>query len=60
MMMQQIKLFLFVLSIIYSLRIAVEFVVKLTQDNPEPMKISKVEQTLLLLSISFVITHILI
>jgi hypothetical protein len=59
-MMEEIKLFLFVLSIIYSLRIAVEFVVKLTQDNPEPMKISKVEQTLLLLSISFVITHILI
>ncbi len=58
--MEEIKLFLFVLSIIYSLRIAVEFVVKLTQDNPEPMKISKVEQTLLLLSISFVITHILI
>jgi hypothetical protein len=59
-MMEEIKLFLFVLSIIYSLRIAVEFVVKLTQDNPEPMKISKVEQTLLLFSISFVITHILI
>jgi len=58
--MQEIKLFLFVLSIIYSLRIAVEFGMKLTQDNPEPMKISKVEQTLLLLSISFVITHILI
>ena len=58
--MEEIKLFLFVLSIIYSLRIAVEFVVKLTQDNPEPMKISKVEQTLLLFSISFVITHILI
>jgi len=59
-MMEEIKLFLFVLSIIYSLRIAVEFVVKLTQDNPEPMKISKVEQTLLLFSISFIITHILI
>jgi hypothetical protein len=59
-MMEEIKLFLFVLSIIYSLRIAVEFGMKLTQDNPEPMKISKVEQTLLLLSISFVITHILI
>ena len=58
--MEEIKLFLFVLSIIYSLRIAVEFVVKLTQDNPEPMKISKVEQTLLLFSISFIITHILI
>jgi hypothetical protein len=58
--MQEIKLFLFVLSIIYSLRIAVEFGMKLTQDNPEPMKISKVEQTLMLFSISFIITYILI
>jgi hypothetical protein len=58
--MQEIKLFLFVLSIIYSLRIAVEFGMKLTQDNPDPMKISKVEQTLMLFSISFIITYILI
>jgi hypothetical protein len=59
MMMQQIKLFLFVLSIVYSLRIIVEFLIKLTQENPEPMKLSKLEQSLQLISLSYIITYIL-
>lgn len=57
--MQQIKLFLFVLSIVYSLRIIVEFLIKLTQENPEPMKLSKLEQSLQLISLSYIITYIL-
>ena len=56
MMMQQIKLFLFVLSIVYSLRIIVEFLIKLTEENPEPMKLSKLEQSLQLISLSYIIT----
>jgi hypothetical protein len=59
-MMQEIKLFLFVLSIIYSIRIIVEFVLKLTQENPEPMKLSKVEQAIQVFAISYIITYILI
>jgi hypothetical protein len=59
MMMQQIKLFFFVLSIVYSLRIIVEFSVKLTQENPEPMKLSKLEQSLQLISLSYIITYLL-
>ncbi len=59
-MMEQIKLFFFVLSIIYTLRFFLEFVVKLTQENPERMKLSKIEDTLLLISLSFIITYILI
>jgi hypothetical protein len=59
MMMQQIKLFLFVLSIVYSLRIIVEFLIKLTEENPEPMKLSKLEQSLQLISLSYIITYIL-
>ena len=59
-MMQEIKLFLFVLSIIYSIRIIVEFVLKLTQENPEPMKLSKVEQAIQVLALSYIITYILI
>ena len=43
-MLQQIKLFLFVLSIIYTLRFVVELVIRLFQDNPEPMTLSKLEQ----------------
>jgi hypothetical protein len=59
-MMQEIKLFLFVLSIIYSIRIVVEFVIKLTQENPEPMKLSKVEQAIQVFALSYIITYILI
>jgi hypothetical protein len=59
-MMEQIKLYLFVLSIIYSLRFLVAFVIRLTQENPEQMKLSKVEDALLLFSLSYIITYFLI
>jgi len=59
-MMEQIKLYLFVLSVIYSLRFLVAFVIRLTQENPEQMKLSKVEDTLLLFSLSYIITYFLI
>jgi hypothetical protein len=59
-MMQEIKLFLFVLSVVYSIRIIVEFILKLTQENPEPMKLSKVEQSIQVFALSYIITYILI
>jgi hypothetical protein len=59
-MMEQIKLYLFVLSVIYSLRFLIEFGVRLMQENPEQMKLSKVEDTLLLFSLSYIITYFLI
>jgi len=59
-MIEQIKLFLFVMSIIYTLRFVVEFVVRLTQENPEPMTMSKVEQIFQIISLSYIITYILI
>jgi Na+-driven multidrug efflux pump len=58
--MTEIKLFLFVLSIMYVLRFIIEFVIKLTQDNPEPLVMSKLEQTLQIISLSYIITYILI
>ena len=58
--MEQIKIYLFVLSIIYSIRFLIEFTVRLTQENPEPMKLSKVEDALLLFSLSYIITYFLI
>jgi hypothetical protein len=58
--MEQIKLFFFVLSIVYSLRIIVEFGMKLTQEEPEPMKLTKLEEALQVISISYIITYILI
>jgi hypothetical protein len=58
--MEQIKLFFFVLSIVYSLRIIVEFGMKLTQEDPQPMKLTKLEEALQIVSLSYIITYILI
>jgi len=58
-MLQQIKLFLFVLSIIYTLRFVVELVIRLFQDNPEPIQLSKLEQFYQFVALSYIITFIL-
>ncbi len=58
-MLQEIKLFLFVLSIVYLTKFLLEFIIKLFQENPEPMKSSNIEQLFQLLSTSFIITYIL-
>jgi hypothetical protein len=58
-MMQQIKLFFFVLSIIYLSKFIVEFTIKLFQENPEPMSLTKIEQTIQLAALSYIITYIL-
>jgi hypothetical protein len=59
MMMQQIKLFFFVLGTIYLIKFLLEFIIKLFQENPEPMKLSNVEQIIILVSSSYIITYIL-
>ena len=58
-MMLQIKLFFFVLGILYLTKFLLEFIVKLFQANPEPMKLSNVEQIILLVAFSYIITYIL-
>lgn len=58
--MPEIKIFLFVLSIVYSLRYIAEFVIKLIQEESEPMKLSKVEGIFLYFAISYIITYFLI
>ena len=58
-MMQQIKLFFFVLGILYLTKFLLEFIVKLFQESPEPMKLSNVEQIILLVASSYIITYIL-
>jgi hypothetical protein len=58
-MINEIKLFLFVLSITYNLRFIVEFVIKLTQENPEPMKITSTEKVFVYFALSYIITYLL-
>lgn len=57
--MLQIKLFFFILSIIYGLKFVIDFLLRLRDENPEPMVVSKTNQILLLVSISYIITYIL-
>ena len=59
-MIEQIKLFLFVLSLVFTIRFAIEFVIELVQDNPTPMSISKIDETLLYLTVAYIITYFLI
>jgi len=57
--MLQIKLFFFILSIVYLSSFVVELVIKLTQDNTEPIVTTKVEKSLQLIALSYIITYIL-
>ena len=57
--MYQIKVFLFVISILFSMRLIAEFTIKLFQDNPEPLVLSKIEQVFIYLAASYIITFIL-
>jgi hypothetical protein len=59
-MLQEIKLFLFVLSIIYTLRFIIELAIRLFQENPDPLTLSKVEQIAHYVALSYIITYILI
>jgi hypothetical protein len=59
-MINEIKLFLVVLSLIFTLRFVFQFVIKLFQENPEPLIINKNEKVLLHLAIAYIITYILI
>jgi hypothetical protein len=59
-MINELKLFLLILSIIFTLRFVFEFVFKLFQENPEQIKINKTEKVLLHVATAYIITYILI
>ena len=59
-MIKEIELFLFILSIIYTIRFLFEFVIRLFQQEPVPMKVQKVEEIAIYLSISYIITYLII
>lgn len=58
-MLIKIELFLFILSVIFSLRFVIEFFVRFKDENPKPMEISKTNQVFLYLAISYIITYFL-
>jgi hypothetical protein len=59
-MIEQIKLFVFVLSFVYTLKFIFEFIIKLFQSEPVPMAVTKVNEVFLYLSISYIITYFII
>ncbi len=59
-MLMEIKLYLFVLSVIFQLKFVVEFLFKLIQETPTPIKINEIEQIFLYLASAYTITYFLI
>jgi hypothetical protein len=56
----QIKLYLLILTIIYICRFLFQLVMKLRDDNPEPLTINKTDKILLYFVSAYIITYFLI
>jgi hypothetical protein len=59
-MINEIKLFLFVLSIVFELKFIAEFLFRLTIENPTPLEVKEIEKIFLYLASAYIITYILI
>lgn len=60
MMVQQINIFILVLSTLFLLVRTFDLTIRLFQTNPEPMKITIVEKVLTYLTVSYIITNLII
>ena len=58
--MNEIKLFMFVLSLLFLCKNIIIFSIKLFETDPEPMTLTITEKVLLYLSFSYVITSIIL
>lgn len=59
-MIHDIKLYLFILSVVYTLKFIIDFVWRFTQEDPEPMVITKIDKSLLYFTIAYILTYFLI
>jgi hypothetical protein len=60
-MIEQLKLFLFILSIIFVLRYLIELIFKfLIIEEPNPIVVTNTEEVFLYLSISYIITFLIL
>jgi len=53
------EIFFFVLSTLYCIRYLIEFFLNVQREDPVPMKVGKVNQILLYLAISYIVTSII-
>jgi len=58
-MIQEIKLFLLILSIVFSSKFIIKFVMKFFEESPEPIEMSKTNEVFIYLAISYIITYCL-
>ena len=58
-MILQIEIFLFVLCALFLGKFVGQFVVQITRDNPEPIKVNTLNKILIYLSSSYVITALI-
>ncbi len=58
-MEKTIELYLFILSIIFTLRFIIEFFVRFKEENPKPMVIDTPNRIFLYLAISYIITFLI-
>jgi len=58
-MLSQITLFIFILTLIYSLKFLLGLIIGLFQTSPKPIKIGVIEKICLYLSIAYIITYII-
>jgi len=59
-MKEEIELFVFVLCILYIILFLVEFVLRLAEEDPKPLTLTKLEQVSYLVSLSYIINYFLI
>ena len=59
-MINQIELYLFILSCIFVLRFVIEFLLQLREENPKAITPTTTEKVFLYLTISYIITFFLI
>lgn len=55
-MINNIFVFLFVLSTVYILRFVVEFIFQLTQETPKTIELSNIEKVIFYIAFSYIIT----
>jgi hypothetical protein len=58
-MINNIELYILILSIVFILKFVFEFVVKLFVTSAEPLSINKYEKVILYFAISYIITYII-
>jgi hypothetical protein len=56
--MTEIKFFVFLMCVFFVSKLIFDFFIRFTQQNPKPIELSFVSETLLFVSLSYIITYL--